>query len=107
MEKCLFCEKEVTYRIDGFAFQGEEDGYVCQLVCDEHVKSYIDWFFDDAQEADERIHGLEYVDTITLYKPNKAEVCQNCDTKWKFHDPRVCSVQLPNRYKHNHLIRLL
>lgn len=26
-----------------------------------------------------------------------AGVCPNCNTKWQFHDPRVCSVQPPSQ----------
>lgn len=70
-EKCQFCDKPATYRINGWAEDGWDEGYVYQLACDDHIKSYEEWMSEEFAEPDERIHGLEYVeDIIPLRKPN-------------------------------------
>jgi hypothetical protein len=32
---------------------------------------------------------------LTQAAPDGAGVCPNCNAKWEFHDPRVCSVPAP------------
>ena len=34
---------------------------------------------------------------LTKRALDAAEVCPNCNTKWQFHDPRVCSIEPPRQ----------
>ncbi len=65
--RCHLCLDEATFRVEGYAESGWDEGYVYQSVCDEHVKSYQEWQQDNDDrfvDADGRIHGLEYITRI-------------------------------------------
>ena len=42
------------------------------------------------------IHGL-LGKRLTKHALDAAEVCPNCNTRWQFHDPRVCSIEPPRQ----------
>ena len=63
MVECNFCKNEAKYRIDGFAEDGDGEGYVYSLACEEHKLEFEKW--GSLADSDTYLHDYVYYDSIT------------------------------------------
>ena len=57
---CTFCAQQVSWRIEGYAEDGEDEGFVYSLCCDEHKRDAEEWADQEDNDKPHYWHGYVY-----------------------------------------------